>query len=130
MPDMINDVDGSGWFALGLKKLIEYIKDNFALTNNSPDTNGLDFNPEIMKELYAKGIITMKEARAYMANPNQAIQEAINRITTETLTRLESQTITKRMYVTKAQNSFAFIAGANNDEQTNQGGYQTPDTNY
>ena len=130
MPDMINDVDGSGWFALGLKKLIEYIKDNFALTNNSPDTNGLVFNPEIMKELYAKGIITMKEARAYMANPNQAIQEAINRITTETLTRLESQTITKRMYVTKAQNSFAFIAGANNDEQTNQGGYQTPDTNY
>jgi hypothetical protein len=130
MPDMINDVDGSGWFALGLKKLIEYIKDNFALTNNPASNNGLVFNPEIMKDLYMKGILTLKEARAYMANPNLAIQEVVTRLTTETLTRIETQTVTKQMYVTKKQNSVAFIAGANNDEQTNQGGYQSPVTNY
>jgi len=130
MPDMINDVDGSGWFALGLKKLIEYIKDNFALTNNPANDTGMVFNPEIMKDLYIKGILTLKEARSYMANPDLAIQEVVNRLTTESLSRIETQTITRSMYVTKQQRSISFIAGANNDEQTNQGGYQTPNSNY
>ncbi len=30
-PDMINDVDGSAWFALGLKKMLEYIKNTYGL---------------------------------------------------------------------------------------------------
>ena len=30
-PDMINDVDGTGWFAVGLKKLLDYIKSYYSL---------------------------------------------------------------------------------------------------
>jgi len=127
MPDMINDVDGSGWFALGLKKIIEYIKDYFALTNNPANYSGEVFNSSMVLDLYSKGLLTLKEARAYMANPNTA--DAITKILNTTKIDVESLTklTTHRQYVTKKQNSFAFIAGANNDEFTNQGGYTQSD---
>ncbi len=154
MPDMINDVDGSGWFALGLKKLLEFIKDNFALANNpSSSPNSQLFNPALMQQLYVKGILTLKEARSYIANPLQTIQEILNRVITENLSTTktnvltDTQTLSKsttetsnkiavdsltrlhteRIYVTKKNNSVAFILGANNDEDTNQGGYVNGD---
>ena len=148
-PDMINDVDGSGWFALGLKKIQEFIRDNYALKSQVPATGDTFFNPETFKGLFARGLLTAKEARQYMADTAATIQTKMNEILTQTktvsltetdtITKTEtlvkgetntltqtdvvSKTITELKYPTKKQNSFGFIAGANNDETTNQGGY-------
>ena len=148
-PDMINDVDGTGWFALGLKKVQEFIKDYYALKSQVPQTGDIFFNPEVFKGLFARGLLTAQEARKYMADTNATIQTKINEIMTstktvsltetdiinktETLSKSDtttlsqtdtiSKTITELKYPTKKQNSFGFIAGADNDEYTNQGAY-------
>jgi hypothetical protein len=117
-PDMINDVDGTGWFALGLKKVLDFIKDFYALNVNWQGAKTATLiNPEIFRDLFAKGVITLQEARAYMSNTNAAITQALNKIITENITTTELK------YHTKKQHAFGFVAGNNNDEQTNQGGY-------
>lgn len=126
-PDMINDVDGTGWFALGLKKILDYIKSTYGLgsvgTPNSPENTGIMINPEIYKDLFAKGIITLQEARKFMANAVSAVNEVINKMfttnDTKTISYLETQNI---HYPTKAQHSFGFIHGKNNVYNT-LGGY-------
>lgn len=93
-PDMINDIDGTGWFALALKKLLDYIKNYYAL-EETPDASNLMYNPEIFKELFVKGILTLKEARAYMGNASTAINEALNKVLTTTQTLVDTKTLTK-----------------------------------
>jgi hypothetical protein len=126
-PDMINDVDGSAWFALGLKKMLEFIKNNFALgslANPNPAQNaGTTINPEIYKDLYVKGIITLQEARAYMANADSAITEVLNKVLNTTISEAVTRTSVDRSYPTKVQRSFAFISGQG-ALYRNKGGYK------
>ena len=93
-PDMINDVDGTGWFAMALKKLLDYIKNYYALAV-TPDTDDKVYNPEVFKELFAKGILTLKEARAYMANATEAIQNILNEVYTRTATLHDTKVLVK-----------------------------------
>ena len=99
-PDMINDVDGTGWFAVGLKKLLDFIKSYYALSGNEPVSEGVLTNPDVFKLLFAQGMITLKEARAYMANTSGTIQEAINKISTLTTTKIDVESLTRAEDIT------------------------------
>ena len=49
---MINDVDGTGWFAVGLRKLESYIKSYYTLAQEIGVTV---HNPDIYLRLFEKG---------------------------------------------------------------------------
>lgn len=115
-PDMINDTDGTGWFALGLRKILDYIKSTYGLgpaaSPNTPESGGITTNPEIFKDLFAKGLLTLQEARRYMANPAATISEVINKIFTTSDTKVVAYLETQNIhYMTKAQKAFGFISG-------------------
>jgi hypothetical protein len=97
-PDMINDIDGTGWFALALKKLLDYIKNYYALAVSTNASNSV-YNPELFKELFVKGILTLKEARAYMGNASATIKDVLNEI----ITRTETKTLTDTQILTKTE---------------------------
>ena len=132
-PDMINDIDGTGWFALALKKILDYIKAFYAL-DVTPDTDSVMVNPNVYKELFMKGILTLKEARAYMGNASAAISDILIKKITETRTitdditvkkvgvKSDTELLTKREYVTKKQKKFGFISGK--DITDNPAGYK------
>lgn len=96
-PDMINDVDGTGWFAVGLKKLLDYIKSYYALLEPASTSSAM-VNPEVYMELFKNGTVTLKEARALMANASSVITKKLNEISTltktEDLTKTDIENIT------------------------------------
>ena len=102
-PDMINDVDGTGWFALALKKILDYIKNTYALAQD-PNSDSISFNPNVYKELFTKGLITLTEARAFMADENSAITEALNKVLTITQTLTDTQNIDITKTLTQTDN--------------------------
>jgi hypothetical protein len=122
-PDMINDVEGTGWFAVGLKRLQDYIKTVYALGVAMGNTVN---NPEIYAELYKNGMITLKEFRTFESNPAAAINRITNNKTVNNILNIQSNTelLTRRIYITKKQKSFAFISSDGN------GGYQVDSEAY
>jgi hypothetical protein len=118
----INEMDASGWFALGIKKLEQYVKSNYILAE---DIGSTLHNPDMYLKLYNKGIITGKEARNLMNDATGAViaiieshikTEDIERTVSEAIARSESlaKDETIRTYPTKKQKEFAFISGDNN----------------
>ena len=97
-PDMINDIDGTGWFALAFKKLLDYIKNYYALVEQ-PDASDVVYNPDVFKELFIKGILTLKEARAYMGNAAATIKNILD----EVVTRTETRTLTDTKALVKGE---------------------------
>ena len=77
------------------------------------------FNPKVFADLFKRGIITLKEARQYMADANVAVENILTELITRTVTEIQS--ITKTMYPTKRQKAFAFISGKH---KPNIGGYE------
>ena len=108
-PDMINDVDGSGWFALGLRRLYDYIKIVYALAE---EIGNSVYNPDHYMKLFKDGIITLKEARALMKDPTTVINAIVSNIT-KNINSIEESTeikqITKTLNITKTQNAFGFV---------------------
>jgi hypothetical protein len=111
-----------------MKKMLDYIRVTYgfgATGNNPAQASGVTVNPELYMSLYAKGILTLQEARSYMGNAASTIQEAINKILKTT--KLDNETLVKltthRMYITKVQSSFTFIKGKRNVYNTD-GGYE------
>jgi hypothetical protein len=130
-PDFLGDVDATGWFALGMKKMLDYIRVTYGIGAqgiNPAQTNAVTVNPDIYMGLYAKGILTLQEARQYMANATSTVREALDKVFTTTKLDMESLTklTTHRIYITKKQNSFGFIKGKSNVWDTN-GGYEGQD---
>ena len=99
-PDLINDVDGTGWFAMGLKKMLDYIKSYYALAEPASTENAM-VNPEVYMQLFKNGTITLKEARALMADADSVITKKLNEISTITKTTTDI----KDTYHTKRQKS-------------------------
>jgi hypothetical protein len=115
-PDMVNDVDGTGWFAVGLKRLQDYIKVKYALAVVIGNTV---YNSDIYDKLYKDGLITLKEARLYMhlatvVAKNIENNEVINRAFNEAI----AQAVTKVTYITSKKHSFAFISSDGNGGYT------------
>ena len=121
--DMINDVEGTGWFAVGLKRLQDYIKSVYALGVTMATTVN---NPETYAQLYKDGMITLKELRTFEANPTAAINRITNTTEIKNILTVLSNTelLTRRIYITKKQKSFAFISSDGN------GGYQLDSEAY
>ena len=96
-PDMLNDLDGSGWFAVALRRMQDYIKSFYTLY--TPITAVV--NPEIYSDLMKRGVITPLEARALMVNDTLAItnkiDEVMTRTLTETTTKVLTDTVTKNL---------------------------------
>jgi hypothetical protein len=118
----INEMDASGWFALGIKKLEQYVKSNYILAE---DIGSTLHNPDMYLKLYNKGIITGKEARNLMNDATGAVIAIIeSHIKTEeierTLTTSENVTRndTTTTYPTRRQKSISFISG---DSDTQDG---------
>jgi hypothetical protein len=117
-PDMINDIDGTGWFALALRKLEQYIKSYYTLAQSPIGTSSI-YNPVIYLDLFQRGLITGKEARQYMASNYSIVTQEIQTLTktlTETITR--TATDTEVEYHTKTQHKFTFV------ESDKDGGYE------
>lgn len=108
-PDMINDVEGTGWFAVGLKRLQDYIKTVYALGVSVPSSVS---NPAIYAQLYKDGSITLKELRSYLADPNAAITQRLQEIKTmnHSLVDLISRDLTESTYEYSKKKSFVFIS--------------------
>ena len=94
-PDMINDVDGTGWFALGLRKVEQYIKSYYVLAETLGNTA---HNPDIFMSLFKQGLITGKEARNFI-NAVSTIANTVIDTITKTLDVTESQTLTKTQVI-------------------------------
>jgi hypothetical protein len=110
-PDMINEIDSSGWFAQGVRKIEQYIKSYYTLAQTVGNTA---HNPDIYLNLFKSGIITGKEARAFINTASAIALTKIDTITrTETIIRTED--VTKTEYNTKKQKSFSFIKSDGND---------------
>jgi len=72
-PDQINQVDATGWFALGLRKLEQYIKSKYIIQNKTLQST--IYNPELYIELFNRGLITGAEVRQFIVNPDVKIVE-------------------------------------------------------
>ena len=108
-PDMINDVDGTGWFAVGLKKLQDYIKSYYILAQEIGNTA---HNPDIYVKLFKMGLITGKEARLFINNGSSIANTEIDTIiSTKSITESITKITRDDTYPTKRQKSFAFIEG-------------------
>jgi hypothetical protein len=105
--DMINDVDGSGWFAVGLKRIQDYIKAFYTLETSISAV----INPVIYSDLMKKGVITPKEARDLMVDDSLAITKKLSEIYSKQITlteindisNIKTDTITKDETLTKTQ---------------------------
>ena len=114
-PD-VGAVDASGWFALGLRKIEQYIKNYYILTQAFAENGNVVHNPRIYLQLLKQGIITGKEARDMMnkatAELSSEIQELCKIITTdEMVTLTKNETVSE--YKTKRQKSFVFVKSDN-----------------
>jgi hypothetical protein len=122
-PDMINDVEGSGWFAVGLKRLQDYIKTVYALGVTVPSSVS---NPAVYAQLYKDGMITLKEFRSYASDPNGTITQRLQEIKTmdHTLNDLINRDLTEATYKYSKKKSFVFISS------DSDGGYQLDSEAY
>ena len=126
--DIVSEMDASGWFAIGIRKLELYIKSFYTLA----ETIGITVhNPDIWINLLQKGVITGKEAREGIKGVSdialkqvENLDKTIVETRTETLTKTDSITATKDLtetqYVTKKQKSFAFVESDENGEYKEQ----------
>jgi len=72
-PDQLNQMDATGWFALGIRKLEQFIKSKFGI-QDKPLENTI-YNPELYIELFNRGLITIAEVRQFIVNPDVKIVE-------------------------------------------------------
>ena len=72
-PDQLNQMDATGWFALGIRKLEQYIKNKYGI-QDKPLQNTI-YNPELYIELFNRGLITIAEVRQFIVNPDLKIVE-------------------------------------------------------
>lgn len=110
-PDMMNEIDSTGWFAQGVRKIEQYIKSYYTLAEALGNTA---HNPDIYLSLFKSGVITGKEARAFI---NTATAVALTKIDTITRTEtiIKTEDVTRSEYNTKKQKSFAFVKSDGND---------------
>ena len=115
-PDQLNQMDATGWFALGIRKLEQYIKSKYVV-QDKPFTSNTVYNPEIYIDLMSKGVITPAEARQYVTGATQAtvkelkdviitLTQTINTTQTlnDTIARAENLTKTLNETITRATN--------------------------
>jgi len=72
-PDQINQIDATGWFALGMRKLEQYIKSKYVI-QEKPLQDTI-YNPEIYIDLFNRGLITAAEVRQFIASSDVKIKE-------------------------------------------------------
>jgi len=72
-PDQLNQMDATGWFALGIRKLEQFIKSKFGI-QDKPLQDTI-YNPELYIELFNRGLITIAEVRQFIVNPDVKIVE-------------------------------------------------------
>jgi hypothetical protein len=72
-PDQLNQIDATGWFALGIRKLEQYIKSKYVIQNKALQST--IYNPELYIELFNRGLITGAEVRQFIVNPDVKIVE-------------------------------------------------------
>jgi len=92
--DTLTQMDATGWFALGLKKLEVYIRNAYVLVKDQMTSV---YNPEIYIELFQRGLITGKEARELVTN--------LSNNSTIYIKRIEEI----QEYKTKKQKSFVWV---------------------
>lgn len=122
-PENLGQMEASGWFAAGMKKLQEYIRSYFTLAQGFSEDSAAVHNPMVYAELFKKGIITAKEAREMTAAANSIVNHIIDEICkTITIDKVETTTLvtddTKKEYHTKKQNSFGWV------QSDHDGGYE------
>jgi hypothetical protein len=126
-PEGINQLQAGGWFAQGLMKMREYIKNFYALQQNVVDSNNQVYNPLVYTDLFKKGIITQKEARLFIDQATVIVNSEIKNVTetrvvinteTDVVVKSKTETDTVREYKTKKQNAFAFV------QSDKDGGYK------
>jgi len=72
-PDQLNQMDATGWFALGIRKLEQYIKSKYIIQDKT--LQNTIYNPELYIELFNRGLITGAEVRQFIVNPDVKIVE-------------------------------------------------------
>jgi len=72
-PDQLNQMDATGWFALGIRKLEQFIKSKFGI-QDKPLQDTI-YNPELYIELFNRGLVTIAEVRQFIVNPDVKIVE-------------------------------------------------------
>jgi len=122
--DSTTQAEAEGWFGLAKSKLEFYIRNNYVLAENLASI----YNPEIFLDMLRRGIITGKEARAFINNATVLYTNKIDQLTTITIkndTIIIDKNDTVSTYSTKRQKSWAFISGGEpiTGEQ-NASGYQ------
>ena len=99
-PDL-GAVDATGWFALALRKIEQYIKNYYVLTQAFAENGSTVHNPRLYLQMLKEGIITGKEARQMM---NNATIETIKEIQELTKTLITNETITLSKDITDILN--------------------------
>jgi len=122
--DSTTQAEAEGWFGLAKSKLEFYIRNTYVLAQNLASI----YNPEIFLEMLRRGIITGKEARAFINNATVLYTKKIDQLTVITVkndTIIIDKNDTVSTYSTKRQKSFGFISGGEpiTGEQ-NPSGYQ------
>jgi len=72
-PDQLNQMDATGWFALGIRKLEQYIKSKYIIQDKA--LQNTIYNPELYIELFNRGLITGAEVRQFIVSPDVKIVE-------------------------------------------------------
>jgi hypothetical protein len=97
-PDGLNDVDASGWFALGWSKLEKYIKSYYTQAQAVGVTL---HNPDIILNLVSKGLLLPVEGRKLINDSTNAViaqMEKLERTETLTTTKTATNTITDTIH--------------------------------
>lgn len=92
-PDGLNDVDATGYFAMGMSKIERYIKSYYQLAETLGNTV---HNPDVYLSLVKQGLITPQEARKFMEAATAIATSKLETLT-KTLNLTETQTVTKNL---------------------------------
>lgn len=122
-PENLNQMEATGWFAQGMKKLQEYIRSYYTLAQGFSEDGAAVHNPMAYAELVKRGVITAKEARAMLSAANSIVNHIIDEICktitiSEIKDKVETVSTTEQRYDTKKQKSFVFVRSNKN------GGYE------
>ena len=112
-PDL-GAVDATGWFALALRKIEQYIKNYYVLTQAFAENGSTVHNPRLYLQMLKEGIITGKEARQMM---DTATIETIKEIQELTKTLITNETITLSKEVSDILNQTVNRELTTNDTQ-------------
>ena len=110
-PEGLNQIEATGWFAQGIKKIQEYIKSYYTLAQIVGNSA---HNPAIYTQLFKNGLITAKEARAFINASTTIYQNEVNKIIStrcekgykeqeNVLTDTETKTLTESIVKTLGQ---------------------------